>query len=126
MGLRIETVTIDAVDPEALAAFWCAALDWVQRVDDDGDIWIEPGDAHPDHGTVRPLLIIGVPEHSTGKNRLHLDLIPDDHEREVERLETMGATRASIGQTGNESWVVLADPEGNEFCVLAESELLEE
>ena len=124
MGLRIETVTIDAVDPEALAAFWCAALDWDQRVDDDGDIWIEPGDAHPDKGRVRPLLILQVPEHATGKNRLHLDLVPDDHEREVERLETMGATRASIGQTGNESWVVLADPEGNEFCVLAESDLL--
>ena len=120
MGLRIETVTIDAVDPEALAAFWCAALDWVQRVDDDGDIWIEPDDGHPDAGTVRPLLLMRVPEAKACKNRLHLGLVPDDHEREVERLESIGATRPNVGQTGNESWVVLADPEGNEFCVLDE------
>jgi predicted enzyme related to lactoylglutathione lyase len=123
MGLRIETVTIDAVDPEALAAFWCAVLDWDQRVDEDGDIWIEPDDDHPDAGRVRPLLIVRVPEGKAGKNRIHLDLVPDDHEREVERLEALGATRPHIGQSGNESWVVLADPEGNEFCILDEPDL---
>jgi len=123
MGLRIETVTIDAVDPEALAVFWCAALGWVQRVDEDGDIWIEPDDDHPDAGTVRPLLLMRVPDDKSGKNRIHLDLVPDDHEREVERLEALGATRPNVGQTGNESWVVLADPEGNEFCVLDEADL---
>ena len=122
MALRIETVTIDATDPPALAAFWCAALAWDQRTDEDGDIWIEPGPQHPDHGTVRPLLIVRVPELKTAKNRLHLDLVPDDQEREVERLESMGATRPDVGQSGNESWVVLADPEGNEFCVLDESD----
>jgi len=52
-------------------------------------------------------------------------LVPDDHEREAERLESLGATRTSIGQSGVESWVVLADPEGNEFCVLDESDLPE-
>jgi hypothetical protein len=123
MGLRIETVSIDSVDPVALAAFWCAALGWDQRVDEDGDVWIEPGPQHRDHGAVRPLLLIRVPEDKLGKNRLHLDLIPDDHEAEVERLESLGATRPSIGQSGNESWVVLADPEGNEFCVLDEPDL---
>ena len=126
MGLRIETLTIDAVDPEALAAFWCAALGWSQRVDEDGDIWLDPGDGHPDAGIVRPLLIVRVPEAKAGKNRLHLDLVPDDQEREVERLEALGATRPNIGQTGNESWVVLADPEGNEFCVLDEPDLPED
>jgi len=120
MGLRIETVTIDAEDPDVIAAFWCAALGWVQRTDEDGDIWLEPDDGHPDAGTVRPLLIVRVPEGKSGKNRFHLDLVPDDHEREVERMESLGATRPDIGQTGNESWVVLADPEGNEFCILEE------
>ena len=60
-----------------------------------------------------------VPEHKATKNRLHLDLRPDDQERHVERLLALGATRAQVGQTGDESWVVLADPEGNEFCVLS-------
>ena len=64
-----------------------------------------------------------VPESKIGKNRLHLDLVPDDQEREVERLEALGATRPDIGQSGNETWVVLADPEGNEFCVLDEPDL---
>ncbi len=126
MGLRIETVTIDAADPVALAAFWCAALDWEQRVDEDGDIWIEPGDDDPEFDRVKPLLIVRANELKSGKNRLHLDLIPDDQEREVERLESLGANRPDIGQTGNESWVVLADPEGNEFCVLDEPDLLED
>ena len=115
MGLRIETVTIDAVDPVTLAAFWSAALGWEQRVDEDDDIWVEPGDNHPEFDRVKPLLIVRASELKAGKNRLHFDLIPDDQEREVERLESLGASRPDIGQTGNESWVVLADPEGNEF-----------
>ena len=118
MGLSIESVTIDAVDPVVVAAFWGAALGWVQRQDEDGDIWIEPDEDNPEFGRTRPLLIVRVPEVKLGKNRIHLDLVPDDHESEVERLEALGATRPSIGQTGNESWVVLADPDGNEFCVL--------
>ena len=66
------------------------------------------------------LLFIKVPEPRTVKNRMHLDLSPVDRSRdeEVERLLALGATRAEVGQTGEESWVVLADPEGNEFCVL--------
>jgi hypothetical protein len=126
MGLRIETLTIDAVDPVALAAFWCAALGWEQRIDEDGDIWLEPGDDDPEFDRVKPLLIVRANEMMVGKNRLHLDLIPDDQEREVERLESLGASRPDIGQTGNESWVVLADPEGNEFCVLDEPDLPED
>ena len=120
MSLRIDTVTIDAAEPPALADFWSAVLGWGQRTDEAGDIWIEPGGDHPQFGAVRPLLIVRVPGTKAGKNRLHLDLVPDDHEREVERMESLGATRPDIGQTGNESWVVLADPEGNEFCILEE------
>ena len=118
--LRIDTVTLDAADPDLVAGFWAAALGWERRTDEDGDIWIEPGDGHPDRDTTRPLLVVRVPEAKAGKNRLHLDLVPDDHEAEVERLESLGATRPDIGQRGNESWVVLADPEGNEFCILEE------
>jgi hypothetical protein len=66
-----------------------------------------------------PALLFGVvPEEKSGKNRLHLDFVPDDQAAEVERLLRMGATRADAGQH-DVPWVVLADPEGNEFCVLA-------
>jgi hypothetical protein len=64
------------------------------------------------------LLFLAVPEAKAGKNRLHLDLRPDDHDAEVERLLALGARHVNIGQ-GEQSWVVLADPEGNEFCVLS-------
>jgi hypothetical protein len=64
------------------------------------------------------LVFVAVPEHKTVKNRLHLDFRPDDRDREVERMLALGATRADVGQ-GEESWVVLADPEGNEFCILS-------
>jgi len=121
MALRIETVTIDARDPEELARFWSAALGWEQRVDEDGDVWVEPGRRHPDHDSSRPLLFLAVPESKSGKNRIHLDLRPDDQDLEVERLETLGATQVSVGQSGLEDWLVLADPEGNEFCVLGDT-----
>lgn len=121
MVLHIETVSIDAVDPVSLGRFWSTVLGWGHRIDEDGDVWVEPDVRHPDHGSVRPLLFLRVPEHKSAKNRLHLDLVPDDQEEEVERVVALGATRPSIGQTGHESWVVLADPEGNEFCILGEA-----
>jgi hypothetical protein len=65
------------------------------------------------------LIFVTCPDPKTVKNRLHIDLRPDDQEAEVERLVDMGARPADIGQ-GDVSWVVLADPEGNEFCVLAD------
>jgi hypothetical protein len=67
---------------------------------------------------VPDLLFIRVPEAKAGKNRLHLDLRPDDQAAEVARLETLGARRASVGQSDEVGWVVMQDPEGNEFCVL--------
>ena len=73
-------------------------------------------------GPVPPVLTFaGVPVGKTRKNRLHLDVNPTDQEQdeEVRRLLGLGARHADVGQTGDESWVVLADPEGNEFCVLA-------
>ncbi len=121
MALTIETVTIDASDPQSLAAFWSEALGWSVRVDRDGDVWVEPEVGHEYFGAVRPLFFVAVPEQKRLKNRIHIDLRPDDQAREVARLEALGATPVSIGQDGSEDWVVLADPEGNEFCVLSQA-----
>lgn len=112
MALRWEQLTIDAAHPRALALWWAKALDWIV-VDDDGEV-VEIREAvHVMPG----LLFLPVPEGKAGKNRLHLDLRPDDRDAEVARLIAFGATRVDVGQ-GEVSWVVLADPEGNEFCVL--------
>jgi hypothetical protein len=118
MAIRIATVSVDATEPRRLAQFWSDALGWELEVDGDGDVVVRPGAGHPDHDRSSHLLFLAVPEGKSGKNRIHLDLVPDDQAAEVERLEALGATRASVGQTGRESWVVMADPEGNEFCIL--------
>jgi hypothetical protein len=119
MSLRIQCLTIDCSDPEKLAAFWSAALGLPSFTDHDGDAWIGPGEGHPHDGIMPDLLFLKVPGHDKklGKNRLHLDLRPDDQAAEVARLEALGARRADIGQ-GDVTWVVMADPEDNEFCVL--------
>lgn len=112
VGLEWEQVVVDARDPVALGRWWNEALGWVVVNDDPADFEIRPG---PD---VLPGMIFEpVPDHKAAKNRLHLDFRPDDQEAEVERLIALGATRVDIGQ-GDVPWVVLADPEGNEFCVL--------
>jgi hypothetical protein len=87
-------------------------------------------DEAPDTFEIRPapdrlpgLLFVRVTEAKTVKNRLHVDFRPDDQDVEVDRLLALGATRVDIGQ-GETSWVVLADPEGNEFCVLGERSML--
>jgi predicted enzyme related to lactoylglutathione lyase len=116
--IQIATVSVDAVEPQRLARFWSDALGWAYEVDGDGDVLVRPAEGHPDHHRSSHLLFLAVPEAKSGKNRIHLDLVPDDQSAEVERLEGLGATRASVGQTGRESWVVMADPEGNEFCIL--------
>jgi predicted enzyme related to lactoylglutathione lyase len=72
-----------------------------------------------DEHTHPGLVFVPVPESKSVKNRLHLDLAPDDRDAEVARLEGLGARRVQVGQTPDNSWVVLADPEGNEFCVLS-------
>ena len=117
MAVRLYTVVIDARDPRALGEFWAGALGWqILAEDDDGEVIVGANEqAYPG------LCILRVPESKTIKNRLHLDLFPDDLEdkaAEIERLIALGATRVNIGQAADVSWVVLADPEGNEFCVL--------
>jgi hypothetical protein len=110
--LSIATITVDAHDVEAQGAFWAAVLHGAARPpDQDGDVFVDLPD-----GT--KLLFMEVPDTKTVKNRMHLDLRPGDQAAEVERVLALGATRADVGQTGEESFVVLADPEGNEFCIL--------
>lgn len=113
-SLEWEQVIVDAIEPATLAHWWAEALGWVVVSpvgDDEPEIRSSP-DSLPG------LLFVRVPEAKTLKNRLHLDFRPDDQDAEVERLLALGATRSDVGQTSDVSWVVLADPEGNEFCVL--------
>jgi hypothetical protein len=108
-----EQVVVDAEDPARLARWWAEALGYVIVHEQPDEVEIRrSADELPG------LLFTPVPEAKTVKNRLHLDLRPEDQEAEVERLVDMGARPVDIGQH-EVSWVVLADPEGNEFCVLA-------
>jgi predicted enzyme related to lactoylglutathione lyase len=116
--IRIQAVCVDAHDPVALASFWQSALGWRRTAEDDDEIVLEPPEASPEDGIVPDLLFLKVPDTKAAKNRLHLDLRPADQAAEVARLEALGAARVSVGQSEAVSWVVLADPEGNEFCVL--------
>jgi predicted enzyme related to lactoylglutathione lyase len=118
MALRIQCMNIDAVDPRPVAAFWENALSWRRTFENADEIVLEPPAGSPEDGVVPDLLVCRVPEGKTVKNRLHLDLRPSDQDAEVARLEQLGARRVSVGQDDTVSWVVMADPEGNEFCVL--------
>lgn len=118
MSLRIQCTCFDAADPRALASFWENVLGWRRTYDSDDEVVLEPAQGTPENGVVPDLLFLRVPEPKSGKNRLHIDLRPDDRDAEVARIEHLGARRVDVGQRGDESWVVLADPEGNEFCVL--------
>jgi hypothetical protein len=80
---------------------------------------VEPPAGSREDCVVPDLLFIQVPETKPGKNRLHLDLRPEDQAAQVARLEGLGATRTDVGQDGAATWVVMADPEGNEFCLLS-------
>ena len=114
MGSRFTELVVDAVDPQHLARFWSAVLGWQPTGRDEGAVEIAAtGGGGPS------LTFVPVSEAKTSKNRLHIDVTPVgcDQEDEVERLLGLGARRVDVGQ-GERSWVVLADPEGNEFCVL--------
>jgi hypothetical protein len=115
--LRVQCICIDCHDPARLAQFWQEALGWRRTHEEDGEIVLEPPVGSAEDGVVPDLLFLRVPDDKTVKNRLHLDLRPFDQALEVERLIALGARRTDIGQ-GEPTWTVLADPEGNEFCVL--------
>lgn len=116
MASRFTELAIDCADPQELASFWCAVLGYRVQSAEDGLVTIGASDSSP------VVTFARVPEAKSVKNRVHLDLTPTDcsQEAEVQRLLALGARRIGVGQ-GDESWVVLADPEGNEFCVLAGS-----
>jgi len=120
VSTRLVHLVVDAIQPARLARFWAAALDWEIPAEQDEEIDVWPrGYSYPDPAAL-PLVFVPVPEAKTGKNRVHLDLATESvaHQAaEVERLLGLGAVRADIGQ-GDVPWVVMADPEGNEFCVL--------
>jgi predicted enzyme related to lactoylglutathione lyase len=119
MTATLHHIVIDAHDLPRLASFWLQVLDWKVLSEREREIVIGT-DEHADVG----ICFMPVTEEKSVKNRVHLDLNPGadaspaDREREIERILALGATRVDIGQTGEESWTVLADPEGNEFCIL--------
>jgi catechol 2,3-dioxygenase-like lactoylglutathione lyase family enzyme len=118
MTIRVQCVCFDTTDPARLAAFWAEALGWRVTSSDPDEVALEPPAGSREDGVVPDLLFLRVPEGKAGKNRLHLDLRPEDQDEEVRRLEHLGARRVSVGQGPDVTWVVLADPDGNEFCVL--------
>jgi Glyoxalase-like domain len=117
MTLTIQALDIDCLDPARVARFWADALSWRVTYESPDEWVLEPPAGSPQDGVAPDLLFLKVPEPKTVKNRLHLDLRPADQEAEVARLISLGASLADIGQ-GDKSWTVLADPEGNEFCVV--------
>lgn len=114
MGSQWENLVVDARDPARLARWWAEALGYQITYEEPDEVEIRrSADELPG------VVFVPVPESKTVKNRLHIDLRPADQEAEVERLVNMGARHVDIGQGEEVGWVVLADPEGNEFCVLA-------
>jgi hypothetical protein len=120
MPTRLVHVVADAQDPALLARFWAALLGWeiADETGEEVDVW-PAGYSYPDPVAL-PIVFVPVPEHKTGKNRVHLDLASAsaaDQAELVSRARDLGGGPADIGQ-GDVPWVVMADPEGNEFCVL--------
>lgn len=119
MSCRISELVLNCADPELLARFWSDVLGYVELDREDGYIEIgPPGDGV---GGLQPTIILSPSSNPrTGRLPLHIDVNPVDRDQdsELERLLALGARRADVGQTGGESWHVLQDPEGNEFCLL--------
>jgi catechol 2,3-dioxygenase-like lactoylglutathione lyase family enzyme len=119
MACQISELVIDARDPERLAAFWCEVLGFVELERIDGSIEIGPPEIG--FGGLQPTIVLSpCASAKAGKLPLHIDVSPTDRDQdeELDRLLAAGARPADVGQTGDESWHVLADPEGNEFCLL--------
>jgi catechol 2,3-dioxygenase-like lactoylglutathione lyase family enzyme len=113
---RFTELIVDCADPARVAAFWCDVLGW--RVLDRGPLGeVEIGGDGPPGLT---LVFVPVPEPKGVKNRVHIDVNPvgSDQAQELERLLALGARQVDVGQGDDKTWVVLADPEGNEFCLL--------
>jgi hypothetical protein len=120
LSTRLVTLCFDANDPMRLAGFWAAVLHWDIHAEADDEIVLVPTD-----GTRFLFSFFPVPEPKTGKNRIHLDLVSESPQHQfefVDRLIALGAQRVDIGQSGDADHVVLADPEGNELCVVRRSD----
>jgi len=127
MALRFAQIVVDSHDIKAQAAFWAEVLGYHVWWDQEGEVEIGPGEREPDDladrmrqaPVVPTIIFVPVPEGKTVKNRLHIDVRPTGtQDEEVQRMLGLGARIVDVGQ-GDASWVVLADPEGNEFCVLS-------
>jgi predicted enzyme related to lactoylglutathione lyase len=121
MPVRLHHIVIDAHDLPGLARFWTQALSWTILSERENEIVIGTDENAP-----VGICFMPVTDPKTVKNRVHVDLTTSaaDRDREIDRLLALGACRVDIGQTGAESWTVLADPEGNEFCVVRPKETL--
>jgi predicted enzyme related to lactoylglutathione lyase len=125
MSVRWYSVVVDCNDVAAQARWWAEVLDWQLVYEAPDEVVVAPEHAldQATHERGPGLVFVPVPEGKTVKNRLHIDLAPPadaDQTAELNRLEALGATRADVGQEPeNVTWVVMADPEGNEFCVLS-------
>ena len=121
MPVRLHHIVIDAHDLPGLARFWTQALGWKILSEREREIVIGTDDNAP-----VGICFMPVADPKTVKNRVHLDLTSSaaDRDQEIDRLLALGARRVDIGQTGAESWTVLADPEGNEFCVVRPKQTL--
>ncbi|MEV0728306.1 VOC family protein [Polymorphospora sp. NPDC050346] len=116
MPSRLAVIAIDATRPRLIADFWCSVLGW-RIVDEDAEVITIAAADRP-----WPMIdVVVVPEGKVVKNRLHFDLRADgvSTAEELDRLLNLGARRVDVGQPADVSWVVLADPEGNEFCLLS-------
>jgi hypothetical protein len=114
MTSMVTELVVDCADPERLGRFWSEVLGYEIEDQTENDVFITGPDELPG------ILFLKNPDGKTAKNRVHIDVTPlGDQMEEVARLEQLGATRVNIGQGDRCSWVVMADPEGNEFCVLA-------
>ena len=129
MALRWYSIVVDCGDVAAQARWWRDTLGWQVVHEADDEVVLVPGHVTQDEVRATPweqvgpgLVFVPVPEGKTIKNRLHLDLAPhttDDRDAEIARLVERGATVVDVGQQPDVTWTVLADPEGNEFCILA-------
>jgi len=129
VSIRWYSVVVDCHDIKAQSRWWAEALGWQVAFEDDDEVAVVPPHALDQSRDIPVLeqgpglVFLTVPEGKAVKNRLHIDLAPTadgDQEAEVRRLEALGARRADVGQDPQTAtWVVMADPEGNEFCVLS-------
>jgi predicted enzyme related to lactoylglutathione lyase len=122
MVMRAVSLVIDSADPWALARFWSAALQWPITYEEDDEVIIEPPEGDESQRGQLALLFGLNDDEKVEKNRVHLDLASTSEEHQatlVAQLEALGARRLDIGQSADVTWVVMADPDGNEFCVVS-------